>query len=245
MKEYGIIGYPLAHSFSEKYFSEKFKKEGIPSSSYTPYPLQSINEFPALLEQHPGLMGLSVTIPYKQQVLQYLNDISNIPGGLNACNSIRIRDGELKGYNTDIVGFEKALLPHLKEQHSQALILGNGGAATAVKYVLQKLRISFTQVSRNPAEGVRLTYAGLDEKTIKENGLIINTTPLGTFPAVNECADIPYQYLTPRHLLFDLVYNPAKTLFLQKGEDRGAAIVNGYMMLVLQAEESWKIWNAG
>ena len=245
MKCYGVIGYPLSHSFSKKYFAEKFKQESITDRSYETFPLKTINELKELLTQHPDLLGLNITIPHKRSVLPYLTDATNIPAGLNACNCIRIIGEKIIGHNTDVIGFENSLLPLLKTNHTHALILGNGGAAEAVKFVLQKLNISYKIVSRKIHEASHLTYADLDEKIIKENGLIINTTPLGTFPDINECPYIPYQYLTAAHLLFDLVYNPEKTLFLQKGEEHGASIKNGYEMLVLQAEESWKIWNAG
>ncbi len=245
MKCYGVIGYPLGHSFSKKYFTEKFKQEGITDCSYQRFPLKTIDELKGLLVQYPGLLGLNITIPHKRSVLPYLTDASNIPAGLNACNCIKIVGEKIIGYNTDIIGFKNSLLPLLKTNHIHALILGNGGAAEAVKFVLEKLNISYTIVSRQIHDGVHLTYADLDENIIKENSLIINTTPVGTFPNINDSPAIPYQYLGVEHLLFDLVYNPEKTSFLQKGEKRGASIQNGYEMLVLQAEESWKLWNAG
>lgn len=246
MKCYGVIGYPLDHSFSKKYFTEKFKQEGITDCCYEMFPLKTIDELKDLLiVQYPDLVGLNITIPYKRSVLHFLTDATNIPAGLNACNCMRIVDENIIGYNTDVIGFEKSLYPLLKAHHTDALILGNGGAAEAVKFVLQKLNISYKIVSRKIHEGSHLTYGDLDEAIIKENKLIINTTPVGTSPNVDECPAIPYQYISAAHLLFDLVYNPEKTLFLQKGEEHGAAIKNGYEMLVLQAEESWKIWNAG
>ncbi len=243
MKYYGIIGFPLTHSFSKKYFTEKFQQQNIMDCSYECYPIHSINELHELVKQNPNLLGLNITIPYKQVVLPLLSDASNIPAGLNACNCIKIEGEKLTGHNTDITGFERSVLPLLKKHHTHALILGNGGAAEAVKYVLQKLNISCKVVSRRIHDGSAFTYADLNAAIIEENLLIINTTPLGTFPKTGECPDIPYQYLNAQHLLFDLVYNPAKTLFLQKGEEQGAAIQNGYEMLVIQAEESWKIWN--
>ncbi len=245
MKVYGIIGYPLDHSFSQRYFTEKFQRESLMDCRYETFPIKSIDELAYILEQHPGLLGLNVTIPYKRSVLPYLNDLSSIPSGVHACNCIRVKDGKLIGYNTDVTGFERSLLPHLKDHPGSALILGNGGAAEAVKYVLRKLNIPFTTVSRKKQEGTDLSYDELNETIIKDNNLIINTTPLGTFPDVNACPDIPYSALTSRHHLFDLVYNPEKSLFLQQGEQQGAGIQNGYEMLVIQAEESWKIWNAG
>ena len=245
MKVYGIIGYPLTHSFSKKYFTEKFEQEEITGCVYETFPLNAINEFNELLNKTPELQGLNVTIPYKKQVISLLDDIKNIPVGIKACNCIRINKGKTFGYNTDITGFERSLVPLLKKQHTQALILGNGGAAEAVKYVLQKLNISFGIVGRRIEDDCTLTYADLNEEIIEGSPLIINTTPLGTFPDVNEWPDIPYQYLTSGHLLYDLIYNPVKTIFLQKAEEQGATIKNGYEMLEIQAEESWKIWNAG
>ncbi len=243
MKTYGLIGFPLSHSFSQKYFTAKFQKEGIGDCRYEVYPIRSIEEIKALIGADPLLMGLNVTIPFKQSVLPYLDNTDMIPAGLSACNCIRIKEGKTIGYNTDIAGFERSLLSHLKDDHSHALILGNGGAAEAIKFVLNKLKIKYKVVSRKIHHDTDLTYSELREPIIKEYKLIINTTPLGTFPDINECPDIPYRFLTNQHLLYDLVYNPEKTVFLQKGEVFGATIKNGYEMLMLQAEESWRIWN--
>ena len=244
MKTYGIIGFPLTHSFSKKYFTEKFQREGITDARYEVYPISTVDQVHGLISENPGLQGLNVTIPYKQSVLRHLDDVTNLPAGLQACNCIRIEKGKTFGYNTDVTGFELSVLPLLKKQHTAALVLGNGGAAEAVRSVLQKLKIPCTTVSRNVQHDGSLTYSRVNQAVIESNKLIINTTPLGTFPGTGECPDIPYRYLTPEHLLYDLVYNPEKTLFLQKGEARGAMVKNGYEMLVLQAEESWKIWNA-
>ncbi len=243
MKVYGIIGYPLGHSFSQKYFTQKFLQQGIANCRYDVFPLENINNLSDVLKNNPELCGINVTIPHKQNVLVLLNDTSNLPKGLTACNCIKIANGKLYGYNTDVIGFEKSLQPLLQPHHTKALILGNGGAAEAVKYVLHKLNIAYKIVSRKLHDGSHLTYNNLNEAVIKEHSLIINTTPLGTFPNVDDCPAIPYQHLTNQHYLFDLVYNPAKTLFLQKGEGYGAAIKNGNNMLVIQAEESWRIWN--
>jgi shikimate dehydrogenase len=245
MRMYGIIGYPLGHSFSQKYFTEKFVKEGIDDCSYAMYPIPDIEELKNIIANTPNLCGLNVTIPHKQSVLALLDDVSKLPPALKACNCIKIVKGKLIGYNTDVIGFEQSLLPQLKPHHTHALILGNGGAAEAVKFVLHKLNIRYKVVSRKLHDGSHLTYADLNEQIIKAHQLIINTTPLGTFPNVNECPAIPYEYITPQHFLFDLVYNPAQTLFLQKGEGQGAATQNGYDMLVIQAEENWKIWDEG
>ena len=243
MKVYGLIGYPLGHSFSKKYFTEKFANEGIADCSYENFPIQTINELKTLLSQNPQLCGLNITIPHKQVIFPFLNDRTNLPEGLTACNCIKIINEKLVGYNTDVTGFEKSLLSKLNGHHTNALILGNGGAAEAVKFVLNKLNINFKIVSRKLHNGSHLTYADLNETILKEHLLIVNTTPLGTFPHIEECPSVPYQFITTRHYLFDLVYNPAKTLFLQKGEEKGAAIKNGADMLEIQAEESWRIWN--
>lgn len=243
MKLYGLIGYPLGHSFSKKYFTEKFASEDIINCRYENFPIKTIDELSNLLAQNPALCGFNITIPYKQTVLPFLDNSNQLPQSLNACNCIKIIDGKLIGYNTDVIGFEKSLLEKLQPHHSHALILGNGGAAEAVKFVLQKLNIQYKVVSRKIHDGAHLTYADLNEPIIKENPLIINTTPLGTFPAINECPVIPYEHLATKHFLYDLVYNPAKTLFLQKAEEQGAAIKNGSDMLAIQAEESWRIWN--
>lgn len=243
MKTYGLIGFPLTHSFSQQYFTEKFQREGITDCTYEVYPIQSVNALNDLIKSTPNLSGLNVTIPYKQSILHHLNSVKEIPFGLKACNCIKIKEGKTYGYNTDITGFEKSLLPYLKQYHNKALILGNGGAAEAVKFVFDKLNISYKIVSRKIHDGSELTYGDLNKAIIEENKLIVNTTPLGTFPNIDDCPEIPYQFLTPQHFLYDLVYNPEKTLFLQKGEACGTSIKNGYEMLILQAEESWRIWN--
>jgi shikimate dehydrogenase len=243
MKVYGIIGYPLGHSFSQKYFTEKFAAEGINDCSYKIFVIKSVDELKEVLNKNPGLQGFNITIPHKKSILSLLDDTTKLPQNLHACNCIKIINGKFIGYNTDVIGFEQSLLPQLKSHHTNALILGNGGAAEAVKFVLNKLNIAFKIVSRKLHDGSHLTYADLTQKIIRENYLIINTTPLGTFPNADECPAIPYQYLTAQHFLYDLVYNPPKTLFLKKGEEQGAAIKNGYDMLVIQAEESWRIWN--
>lgn len=240
---FGLIGYPLSHSFSRKYFTAKFEQEGMTDCRYELFPLKTIEELPSLLKNYPELEGLNVTIPYKKQVLSYL-DSTHIPAGMDACNCINISESSLAGYNTDITGFEKSLIPLLKSYHKKALVLGNGGATSAVIFVLQKLGIGFSIVSRKKSDGAAFTYNDLDKAIMTENKVVINTTPLGMFPDTNTCPDIPYRFISGKHLLYDLVYNPAKTLFLQKGEETGAVIKNGEEMLMLQAEESWRIWNS-
>ncbi len=244
MKLYGLIGYPLAQSFSKKFFDDKFASEGLKDCRFQNFSIASIKDFkPGVLEKNPFLKGLAVTIPYKQAVLKYLDDASNIPASLFACNCIRVAEGKLIGYNTDYIGFEKSIVPFLKPHHSKALILGNGGAAAAVSFVLKRLNVEFEIVSRKIYDGATLTYADLTEDIIKKNTLIINTTPLGMYPAISNYPPIPYLGITPHHFLYDLIYNPQKTIFLQKGEEQGAFIKNGDDMLVLQAEENWRIWN--
>jgi shikimate dehydrogenase len=244
MRLFGLIGYPLSHSFSKKYFSEKFEKEGLTDCRYELFQIDSIEKFPGILQVHPELEGLNVTVPYKRQVLSYLDSAENISAELDACNCIDIKNGKLIGYNTDIIGFEKSFTPLLKLYHKKVLVLGNGGAAAAVIFVLKKLAIDFIIVSRELHDNSALTYQDIDERVMRECHIIINTTPAGMYPNATTCPAIPYRFISEKHLLYDLVYNPAKTLFLQKGEERGATIKNGEEMLILQAEESWRIWNA-
>jgi shikimate dehydrogenase len=243
MRLFGLIGYPLSHSFSQKYFVEKFKREGITDCRYELFSLKSIDDLKEILKENANLEGVNVTIPYKQQVLPYLYSLSGILKEIKACNCIKIIEGKLFGYNTDVIGFEKSLLPILEPWHKKALILGNGGATAAVIFVLKKLNIDFDIVSRSLHTNSTLCYKDLGEQVMKENLLIINTTPLGMYPQIDQYPDIPYEFITSKHLLYDLIYNPAKTSFLQKGETRGAIIKNGEEMLVLQAEESWRIWS--
>ena len=242
-KLYGLIGFPLGHSFSAEYFNAKFAKLGI-AAEFKLFPWQSMEELPALLLQYAHLKGLSVTIPYKLQVIDYLQRIDDAAKAIGAVNCINITHGELTGYNTDVIGFEKSLLPLLQKLHMPtALVLGNGGAAKAVQYVLRKNNIAFTTVSRQALEGC-ISYEQLNPEIIDRNKLIINTTPLGMHPKVNACPALPYQAIGAQHVLYDLVYNPNETLLLTKGKERGATIQNGLPMLHLQAEAAWEIWNA-
>ncbi len=259
MKKYGLIGYPLTHSFSKKYFTEKFEKEELDNYQYDLYPLPNLSDLPDLIKGIPELCGLNVTVPHKIGVIFYLDKIDPAAKEIDAVNCIKIVNhqpveaffsGELSskkvrlaGYNTDAFAFEASLKPLLKKHHQKALILGNGGAARAVAYVLNKLGISYRLVSRR-AIGKQLAYSKLDADVMSERLLIVNTTPLGTAPNIKECPDIPYDLLGPRHLLYDLVYNPAETEFLKRAKARGASIKNGIEMLHLQAEKSWEIWNS-
>lgn len=242
MIKYGLIGFPLSHSFSKKYFTEKFDKEAIGDHSYELFPIEQIKLLPSLLASEPLLRGLNVTIPYKEQVLPYLDELSPVVQEIQACNCIRIDKGRLIGYNTDVIGFEQTLQRKLTTQHKKALVLGTGGAAKAVHYVLRKNGIEYLEVSRSAKAGC-ITYASLSKDIVSDHTLIVNTTPLGMFPQIEDAPELPYELLNEQHYLYDLVYNPAKTKFLLEGEKRGAVIQNGADMLVIQAEASWEIWN--
>lgn len=243
MRAFGLIGYPLTHSFSKKYFTEKFEKLGLSDCSYENFSIAEIDEVKKILHENPSLEGLNVTIPYKESVLKLLDEKSEVVKKIAACNCIKIVDQKLIGFNTDTIGFEKTLITKLKPHHKKALILGTGGAAKAVEFVLNRLGIAFKYVSRKPSAR-HLSYEQLSPLVLEEYTLIINTTPLGMFPNVVQAPPIPYEAISARHFLYDLVYNPAKTLFLQKGEKMGAEILNGGDMLTIQAEESWNIWNS-
>jgi shikimate dehydrogenase len=242
MRVFGLIGYPLSHSFSKGFFAEKFAKEGIRDCTYENFPLEDISQFPALLEQQPDLRGLNVTIPYKEAVLPWLDELSPAAEQIKAVNCIQFHEGMKIGFNTDVTGFKRSLQPLLKAHHTHALVLGTGGAAKAVKFVLQELNIPHIIVSRSAQPGV-ITYEELDKANMEVHTIIINTSPLGMYPQTDAAPPIPYNFITKHHLLYDLIYNPAQTLFLTKGEEKGATIKNGHEMLVLQAEASWDIWN--
>jgi shikimate dehydrogenase len=243
MRRYGLIGYPLSHSFSQRYFTDKFEREGIKDCVYSNYSLQEIGELTAVLAD-AELCGLNVTIPYKQQVIPFLTELTPVAEVVGACNCVRVFAGGLVGHNTDVVGFERSLVPQLKPYHREALVLGTGGASRAVEFVLRKLGIGYRLVSRRPRPDTGdLGYEQVDGALIAETLLIVNTTPVGMYPNVDECPPLPYEVLTSRHYLYDLVYNPGWTLFLQRGAEQGAAVENGHEMLILQAEESWRIWN--
>jgi len=257
MKKFGLIGHPLVHSFSKQYYTEKFKKLGLLDYSYELFQLPTLSEFPHLLKSEPELCGLNVTIPHKIGILYYLDWISPEAKVVNAVNCIKIIkknplddlfSGEcslepisLQGYNTDVYGFEKSLKPLLKKSHNRALVLGNGGAARAVIYVLKKLNIDHVVVSRK-ASHLQLSYNEINKDVMERHPLIINTTPVGTYPNISDCTDLPYEYIGKKHLLYDLIYNPLETEFLKRGRENGAATKNGHEMLELQAEKNWEIW---
>ena len=239
---FGLIGYPLSHSFSRKYFTAKFDREGLTGCRYELFPIEDIGQFPELLTQYPELEGINVTIPYKQQVIRYLDMLSPEAAAVGAVNVIRRTEGQLVGYNSDVYGFRESLLAHLRPSHRQALVLGTGGASRAVTYVLRQLNIGYQLVSRKRRADA-LAYADVNVELMQQATLLINTTPVGMTPHTDACPPIPYDALGRGHLLVDLIYNPEKTLFLQLGEAQGAVGVNGLEMLHLQAEKAWEIWN--
>ncbi|GAA4451039.1 shikimate dehydrogenase [Rurimicrobium arvi] len=239
--QFGIIGKPLSHSFSPAYFNRRFREAGS-DLHYEAFPLEHIGQLPELLRQHPGLRGLNVTLPYKTAVIPFLDYISESAKEIGAVNCIRIQDGTRYGYNTDVYGFRESLRPLLhKDITYKALVLGTGGSSKAVTAALRQLNIGYTPVSSS--EGKGCAYAALTPPVLEEHLLIINTTPLGMWPDTGAAPPIPYEALGPDHLLFDLIYNPEETLFLQKGKQQGASVKNGLEMLLLQAERSWELWN--
>lgn len=246
MRKFGLIGFPLTHSFSKKYFTEKFETQQILGCKYDLYSIADAREMVDLIEREPTLCGLNVTIPHKLDVISFLDEIDSSAKEIGAVNCIAINQKEgaafLKGYNTDVYGFEESLKPLLQVQHQKALIFGNGGAAKAVKYVLKKLNIPYLVVVRNPTSGAIL-YSAITKKILADYKLLINTTPLGMLPNLESFPPIPYQFLDQSHLAYDLVYNPDETAFLTKAKEQGAKIKNGLEMLYLQAERSWHIWN--
>ncbi|MEQ6118126.1 shikimate dehydrogenase [Reichenbachiella sp. MALMAid0571] len=246
MRKFGLIGKTLKHSFSGKYFGEKFEKENIDDCTYELFELPDISEFPKLITSHKGaLKGLNVTIPYKKEVMFFLDELDSIAERIGAVNVVKINsNGSLKGFNSDYYGFRSSLENWLSHTNLKALILGTGGASNAVRTALEDLKIPFQHVSRNEDEN-RITYNDIKQnpQILKDHKLIINTTPLGTFPDVDQKPDLPYSQLTEEHYLYDLVYNPEVTAFLAEGKSAGAKTKNGSDMLILQAEKSWEIWN--
>jgi shikimate dehydrogenase len=246
MRKFGLIGYPLGHSFSQKYFTGKFRNENIPDCSYENFPLKDINRLNELLKLETDLAGLNVTIPHKSDVIRFLDDISPEAEEVGAVNVIKItRDKKeiiLSGFNSDVYGFTQSILPFLKKHTGNALVLGTGGSSRAVCYALAKIGLDVTLVSRKHQPGM-ITYSDVDDLVMKNTSLIVNTTPLGMFPDTTGKPEIDYNLLTSRHILFDLVYNPEMTAFLKEGQERGCTVIGGLKMLHLQAEKSWEIWN--
>jgi shikimate dehydrogenase len=252
VRRFGLIGYPLSHSFSEHYFTEKFEEENIFDAAFHTYELESLDLFKELLEAEDDLAGLSVTIPYKEKIIPLLDELDATAKAVGAVNCIRISRNKseitrLVGYNTDIYGFRQSIKPFLDTRHERALILGTGGASKAVEYVLKEIGIECVFVSREKKEipgKTVLTYSELNKYILDSHKLIVNCTPVGTYPNVKEAPEIPYEFLTKDHFLYDLVYNPSETLFLKRGKEKGAMTMNGLDMLKLQAEEAWRIWNS-
>lgn len=245
--KYGLIGYPLGHSFSRGYFNEKFKAEGI-DAEYLNFEIPTIDDFIEVVESNPDLKGLNVTIPYKEQVINYLDELAPDArqiGAVNVIQIIRQPKGKVKlvGHNSDVIGFTQSIDPLLKPHHHKALVLGTGGASKAVFHGLKSLGIEPTYVSRTPKDPSYLTYSQLTPEVMAGHTVIVNTTPLGMYPKADACPDIPYNLLTADHLLYDVVYNPDETLFMKRGQAQGATVKNGLEMLLLQAFAAWEIWN--
>lgn len=242
-KVFGLIGKNIEYSFSKKYFTEKFSKELFTDFEYQNFDIESIDLFPQVLKNNPNLKGLNVTIPYKEAIIPYLDSISKRATAIGAVNVIRFMpDGSLKGYNSDYYGFKKSIEPLLQPHHKRALILGTGGSAKAIAYALEELDILYTFVSREPKEH-SIDYNRINITTFENYQIIINCTPVGTFPNTKEFPPIPYEYFTENHIAFDLIYNPEETQFLKKAKKKGAITKNGLDMLVFQAEKAWNIWN--
>lgn len=249
MRLFGLIGFPLSHSFSAAYFAEKFRQQGITDARYDLYPISDINQLKNLINDNHELIGLNVTIPYKQQVLPFLSESDEAVRETGATNTIKIvREGPepvVIGYNTDVYGFAGSLKPLITSPpgNKKALVLGTGGASRAVEWVLKRLGFVVIQVSRKPSRQGQISYEQISAALMEETKIIVNTSPLGMYPVVDDFPRIPYRYVTPEHILYDLIYNPEETVFLKKGKERGAVIKNGLQMLQLQADKSWEIWN--
>ncbi len=244
-KIFGLLGKNISYSFSKGYFTEKFNKLHLNDNEYVNFDIPTIQNLPETIQKTTNIKGMNVTIPYKVEVIPFLDDLDDTAKKIGAVNTIKFTEqGTLKGYNTDVVGFENSIKPFFKSHHKKALILGTGGASKAVAYALTKNNILYKFVSRTPTEENQISYDAITEELLNEYHIIINCTPLGTSPNTEKCPSIPYQYINKKHLMYDLIYNPAVTTFLQKGLDNGATIKNGLEMLELQAEESWRIWNA-
>jgi shikimate dehydrogenase len=249
LKRFGLIGYPLTHSFSGKYFSEKFSREDISDCAYDLYPMEDIEGLPALVSGIPELLGLNITIPHKVSVIPFLTELDDISKAIGAVNTVKIsrKEGKiiLTGYNTDAYGFEMSLKSALQPEHRKALVLGTGGASRAVRYVLGKLGIDYVLVSRNPdRQQGEVGYEDLNDSAVRNFPLIINTSPLGMHPRPDTFPPLPYEHLSEINFLYDLVYNPEETQFLKSGREKGAITQNGLSMLKLQAEKAWEIWNS-
>ncbi len=244
MRKFGLIGKNISYSFSRNYFKNKFTKEKINDATYVNFDLEDISHFHEQTKKLADIAGFNVTIPYKESIIPYLDKLNGKAKDIGAVNTIKIsKKGKFIGHNTDYYGFKKSLKPHLKKHHKKALILGTGGASKAVAYALKQLNIDYGFVSRTPSTNVKYTYDSLTEDIIASHSILINCTPLGTHPNIEDCPNIPYQGISKKHILFDLIYNPEQTKFLNMGKKREATIINGLHMLELQAEKAWRIWN--
>ena len=244
MNKLGLLGKDISYSFSRTYFKKKFENENIKNTSYENFDIDNIDLFPSIIKNTKGLKGLNVTIPYKEQVIPFLDKVNKKAKAIGAVNTIRItKTGKLVGYNTDCYGFKKTLKPFIKSYHKKALILGTGGASKAIAYTLDEMGITYQYVSRKLSDGVGFSYETLTEDDISDNQIIINATPLGTFPNIEDCPNIPYHAINEKHILFDLIYNPEETKFLKLGNKNRATTINGFLMLEFQAEKAWSIWN--
>jgi shikimate dehydrogenase len=244
MRRYGLIGYPLSHSFSEKYFSEKFRRENITDAAYQLYPIEQVSEITGLIENIPNLCGLNVTIPHKEKVMRFLDEIDEEALAVGAVNCVHIKDGKAKGYNTDVYGFRMSIKPFLENKFERALVLGTGGASKAVTHVLRSWNIPYYLVSRTKSTGHVFSWDEVNEDVIRHFKLIINATPLGMFPKIIDAPPLPFEAIGKEHFLYDLVYNPEETRFMAEGKSRGAVVMNGMKMLEWQAIRSWEIWNS-
>lgn len=247
MREFGLIGYPLGHAYSQNYFEEKFKKEGIKDSRYQLFPLSDISKIHNIISSQPNLVGLNITTPYKELIIPYLNEIDSSILRLGTVNTIKIFRREnaysIKGFNTDVDGLRKTFEPLSFAEGTKALIFGSGGSGKTVKFVLQEMGIQSTNVSREPENLSQISYRNVTEAVLNRHSIIVNATPVGMFPNTNACPEIPYEFISDQHVCLDLVYNPAQTLFLKKCTEKGAFVINGLTMLYEQADKAWEIWN--
>ncbi len=244
MRKFGLIGKSLKHSFSQDYFNSFFKKECITDAEYNLYEISNISELPKLLDKEKDILGFNVTMPYKEAIIPYLNHSDDIVKEIGACNCVKIVDGELYGYNTDVHGFMLSIIPLIEPQHHKAIILGNGGASKAVIYALEQMSIDFKVVARNPKTDKEIKWESLINKDFIDTNIVINTTPIGMYPNVNEFPQIPYEVFSRFHLVYDLIYNPPETQFLIKAKEYDTVTKNGFEMLNIQANKAWEIWNA-
>lgn len=239
---YGLVGSGISYSFSKGYFTEKFKREGLSYHFYQNFDLSRVEQVEEVFKKN-NLKGLNVTIPYKEEIIPYLDELHSTAKEIQAVNTVRLYQGRKIGFNTDVIGFEESLKPLLNSKHKRVLILGTGGASKAIQFVFEKLNIPVLKVSRESFENV-ISYKEVNKSIIEDHQIIVNCTPLGTHPNIDQCPDIPYEFINPSHLCYDLIYNPNETSFLKRGKQRGATVKNGLEMLQLQAEASWKIWNS-